>query len=46
MIPFIEHWVGTSWLAFTLLWVAAAFTSKRTCRSRAAARDSFRQAWC
>ena len=30
MIPFIEHWVSTSWLAFTLLWVAAAFTSKRT----------------
>jgi len=30
MIPFIEHWVSTSWLAFTLLWVVAAFTSKRT----------------
>lgn len=30
MIPFIEHWVSTFWLAFTLLWVAAAFTSKRT----------------
>jgi len=30
MIPFIEHWVGTLWLAFSLLWVAAAFTSKRS----------------
>ena len=30
MIPFIEHWVSTFWLAFTVLWVAAAFTSKRT----------------
>ena len=30
MIPFIEHSVSTFWLAFTILWVAAAFTSKRT----------------
>jgi protein-S-isoprenylcysteine O-methyltransferase len=30
MIPFIEHGVSTFWLAFTILWVAAAFTSKRT----------------
>jgi protein-S-isoprenylcysteine O-methyltransferase Ste14 len=30
MIPFIEHWVSTFWLAFTILWVVAAFTSKRS----------------
>jgi protein-S-isoprenylcysteine O-methyltransferase Ste14 len=30
MIPFIEHWVSVFWLAFTILWVAAAFTSKRS----------------
>jgi protein-S-isoprenylcysteine O-methyltransferase Ste14 len=30
MIPFIEHWVSIFWLAFTILWVAAAFTSKRS----------------
>ena len=32
MIPFIEHGVSTFWLVFTILWVAAAFTSKRTVR--------------
>jgi protein-S-isoprenylcysteine O-methyltransferase Ste14 len=30
MVPFIEHGVSIFWLAFTILWVAAAFTSKRS----------------
>jgi protein-S-isoprenylcysteine O-methyltransferase Ste14 len=30
MIPFIEHWVSTFWLAFTIRWGVAAFTSKRS----------------
>jgi protein-S-isoprenylcysteine O-methyltransferase Ste14 len=30
MIPFIEYWVATFWLVFTVGWVIAAVTSKRT----------------
>ncbi len=30
MIPFIEHGVGYAWMVFGILWLLAAFTSKRT----------------
>ena len=30
MIPFIVKWIGAAWLAFWLVWLLAAFASKRT----------------
>ena len=29
MVPFIEHWIGALWAGFGILWILAAFTTKR-----------------
>jgi protein-S-isoprenylcysteine O-methyltransferase Ste14 len=30
MIPFVQNWLGMLWLVFSIVWLLAAFTSKRS----------------
>ena len=30
MIPFVQNWLGMLWLLFSIVWLLAAFTSKRS----------------
>jgi hypothetical protein len=35
MIPFVERWIGMFWLIFWIVWLAAAFASKRSVQRQA-----------